>query len=104
MKKIIAATLIMLSSTAYAAGEFDTGTSLLNSMNGNESNRSFAMGYVIGVHDSVSGIVICTPDNVTKGQVRDFVKIYLQNNTSKLSNEASELVITALKQVWPCRR
>jgi hypothetical protein len=104
MKKLIAALLITSASVANAAGEFDTGQTLLNAMNGNEGNRAFALGYVIGVHDAVSGIAVCTPDNVTKGQVRDFVRIYLANNTSKLSNEASQLVIESLKQIWPCRR
>lgn len=104
MKKFIAMLLISSASVVQAAGEFDTGTSLLQAMNGNDGNRSFALGYVIGVHDAVSGIAVCTPDNLTKGQVRDFVRIYLVNNSSKLSNEASQLVIEALKQIWPCRR
>jgi hypothetical protein len=45
-------------------------------MNGSDVNRAFALGYVIGVHDALSGIAVCTPDSITKGQVRDFVRIY----------------------------
>lgn len=105
MKKLIlAALLVVAPSLAQAAGEFDTGSTLLASMNGDVSRRAFALGYVIGVHDALSGVVTCTPNDLTKGQVRDFVKIYLENNTSKLGIEASELVAQALNQIWPCRR
>lgn len=107
MKKLFAALLIAASPAVYAQAEFETVQSLYTQMNGNANDRLIAMGYIVGIHDALSGIAICSPDSITKGQLRDLIKLYLDNNPklrASSSELASKAVAQALAQIWPCRK
>lgn len=62
-----------------------------------------AFGYVIGVHDAMSGALVCSGDDVTQGQVVEVVLKYLRSHPETLNNSADAVVVAALKGVWPCR-
>lgn len=107
MKKLLLTALILASPVVQAQAEFETAQSLYTQLYGNSNDRLVAMGYIVGIHDALSGISICSPDSITKGQVRDLVKLYLDNNPRMRANGnelASKVVGQALSQVWPCRR
>lgn len=100
--KLIAATAVAaLCTSAFA--EFVTGNLLLQRMNSDSAaDRTMALGYVAGVHDVTEGIVQCSGNNVTLGQVRDIAKQYLVNNPSVRDMSAHLMVGVALQQAFPC--
>lgn len=102
---------LALSLPAEAAGEFKTGNEVKAGLEGwvrddsTETVRdAVAFGYVIGVHDALSGSVICSGDNVTQGQVVQVVLKYMRQNPEKLDQSADRVITAALKAVWPCAR
>lgn len=95
---------------ARAAGEFMTGRTLKAGLEGWYSDESddtvrdsSAFGYVIGVHDAMSGTLVCSGDDVTQGQVVEVVLRYLRSHPETLNKSADTVVVAALKGVWPCR-
>lgn len=108
-KLAVAALAAMLVTTAQAAGEFKTGNEVKAGLEGwvrddsTETVRdAVAFGYVIGVHDALSGSVICSGDNITQGQVVQVVLKYMRNNPEVLDQSADRVITAALKTVWPC--
>jgi hypothetical protein len=100
---------LTVSLPAEAAGEFKTGNEVKAGLEGwvrddsNETVRdAVAFGYVIGVHDALSGSVVCSGDNVTQGQVVQVVLKYMRQNPEVLDQSADRVVTAALKAVWPC--
>jgi hypothetical protein len=96
---------------ARAEGEFLTGKILKVGLEGwfstdsDETVRdSIAFGYVIGVHDALSGTLVCSGDDVTQGLVVQAVLQYMRSNPDSLGSSADTVVVTALKGVWPCRK
>jgi hypothetical protein len=94
---------------ADAAGEFKSGNEIKAGLEGWVDKNSteyvrdgVAFGYVIGVHDALSGSVICSGDNVTQGQVINVVLKYMRQNPEVLDRSADQVVAAALKAVWPC--
>jgi CheY-specific phosphatase CheX len=95
--------------TAEASGEFKTGSEIKVGLEGWVDKNSteyvrdgVAFGYVIGVHDALSGSVICSGDNVTQGQVVQVVLKYMRQNPELLDQSADRVITAALKAVWPC--
>jgi len=62
------------------------------------------MGYVSGVSDSLGGVLICYPSNVTLGQVNAIVIKYIENNPDKWNQNASFLVSNPLIKTFPCKK
>lgn len=94
---------------ADAAGEFKSGNEIKVGLEGWVDKNSteyvrdgVAFGYVIGVHDALSGSVICSGDNVTQGQVVNVVLKYMRQNPEVLDRSADQVIAAALKAVWPC--
>ena len=94
---------------AEASGEFKTGNEIKVGLEGWVDKNSteyvrdgVAFGYVIGVHDALSGSVICSGDNVTQGQVVQVVLKYMRQNPEMLDQSADRVITAALKAVWPC--
>lgn len=107
----IVAFATMLVTPGHTAGEFKTGNEVKVGLEGWVSENSeetvrdaLAFGYVIGVHDALSGSVICSGDNVTQGQVVQVVLKYMRNNPEVLDQSADRVITAALKSVWPCAR
>ena len=100
MRKWIAGLLI---APSVAMAEFWDGNSLLQRMNSdNAHERVQAMGYVMGVHDVFSKVSVCSPQNITVGQLRDLVKDYLERNPAIRHYSADSLAVNIMKQTWPC--
>lgn len=90
-----------------ARAEFFDGHDLLQRCQASNAFDSGAcMGYVAGVHDAISGVVICPESHSgrkTLGQVRDLVVQYLHRNPQLRGETADVLIRAALMPVWPCR-
>lgn len=63
-----------------------------------------AMGFVIGVHDVIRGVTVCTPPGVTVSQLMDIVRAYLRGVPHRLHETAESLVQEALTRVFPCEQ
>jgi len=95
--------VMLLAAGSAQAQEFLTGNTLLSNCKAADiSSKSVCLGYVVGAHDAAAGSVICSPDNVTQGQVRDVVVRWLEANPDKRHISADRAVMIALGSVWPC--
>ena len=64
---------------------------------------SAGVGYVVGIHDALDGILFCSPNvNLNKMQVVDIVYNYLRDNPQVRQKEGNIVVSAALKQAFPC--
>lgn len=106
---LLIAALAVAASPARASGEFKTGNEIKAGLEGWVDKQSteyvrdaVAFGYVIGVHDALSGTLVCSGANVTQGQVIEVVLKYMRNNPEVLDQSADRVVTAALKSVWPC--
>ena len=95
---------------ATAEGEFMTGKTLKAGLEGWVSEDSeeivrdaAAFGYVIGVHDALSGSVVCSGEDVTQGEVVKAVLRFMRDRPDTLDKSADVVVAEALKRVWPCK-
>lgn len=94
--------LLALAFVGSAHAEFIDGNKLLSDMNGSFGGQMSAMGYVMGVADTLQGAVVCVPTNVTAGQINDMVKNYLTNVPRERNLSADSIVAKVLKDTWPC--
>jgi hypothetical protein len=92
-----------------AKGEFKSGNEIKAGLEGWVDKDSteyvrdgVAFGYVIGVHDALSGALVCKGDDVTQRQVIDVVLKYMRQNPEVLDRSADQVVAAALTAVWPC--
>jgi hypothetical protein len=100
MRKLIAIALFVPS---MASAEFFTGNKLLSLLNGTTLDQVQALGYIQGVFDAHSSVIICPPGNITAGQVNDMVKNYLSNTPALRHYSADTIIGEALSKVWPCQ-
>ncbi len=107
MKKLFLLLLLALPLLANSqSGNFQNGNKLKTLCEQKDSlfDKSYCMGYIIGVADSIS-VFICAPGGsggVTQGQFTDIVKKYLNDNPAQLHKDADVLVLNALQQAFPC--
>ena len=99
MKRILIA-LAMLSGAAHA--EFWDGNKLHSNFTGTQGEQLLALGYIMGVADTLQNVVFCPPTNVSAGQLRDMVSNYLANVPADRHLSAEGIVGKVLKSVWPC--
>jgi hypothetical protein len=106
---LLIAAFAVAAAPVRAAGEFKTGNEVKVGLEGWVDKQSteyvrdaVAFGYVIGVHDALSGTLVCSGANVTQGQVIEVVLKYMRNNPEVLDQSADRVVTAALKTVWPC--
>lgn len=59
-------------------------------------------GYQAGVEPAKS--LICTPDNVTRGQKVLIVAKYLDDHPEMLQNDPRFLILAAISKVFPCKK
>jgi hypothetical protein len=101
MRKLICAALICAAPAAQA--EFWEGNKLYRYLSEPAGfNNGAALGFVIGVHDLGEGVLHCSPSNITAGQAKDVVIMYLNEFPSLRHNAAHTLVTRAFQRVWPC--
>jgi hypothetical protein len=79
---------------------------LSQSQDKNESRYHTGLfrGYVSGVVDTGNDVLFCTPDGVTRGQYTAVVAKYIKEHPEQWNQPASELVISAMKQAFPCKK
>lgn len=91
--------------TSASWAGFLTGNELYDAC---KSSSAICLGYIEGITDAidvsrVNGAEACIPEHVTVGQVREVVKLYLQQNPQTWHAGASGLVATALSTAFPCK-
>jgi len=62
------------------------------------------VNYIFGVHDSLEGVLICTPSNVTGRQIIAIVGKYIDNHPEKWNQPAQYLVVPPLMNAFPCKK
>ena len=103
MKKLIATSLLVLSSSANAA--FLTGNDLLSKLTSETSaDRMLAMGYIAGIYDVFEGNAICTGGGVNLGQLKDIVLKKLRAVPELRHEIADNFVYVALTEAFPCKK
>ena len=111
IKKLILGLTLSISLNA----SFTDGNRLVEDMNEykiwNNGNKDVSydkvmgfMGYVSGVSDTLNGILICYPKNVTLGQVNAIVIKYIENNPDKWNQSANYLISAPLMKIFPCKK
>lgn len=103
MKKLLVATLLSVAATSVYPSEFESGNTLYSKLIGDQTDRLVGMSYIVGIHDALASLTICSPEGVTKGQLADMMRNWLANNPSLRHQPASVLVNRALSGIWPCK-
>lgn len=102
--KAIKTFIAALAVCGSAHAEFYSGNDLLDRLNGNEYQKLLGMGYIAGVSDALQRLVICVPESVTLGQIRDMIKSHLETNVANRHYSADSLISNHLIKVWPCAK
>ena len=61
-----------------------------------------AIGYVMGVSDSLNETNVCQPTGLNSNQLRDVMHLWLKDNPVKRHESAPVLIQKALLEAWPC--
>jgi len=103
------ATLIFTSQYAFAVS---SGNELLNVCQSNGTQFGRCIGFIEGVsvgvelgeafhgHKDLSDV--CIPANVTNGQLKDIVLVYLRQNPATRHEPAVYAVVRSLRGAFPC--
>jgi hypothetical protein len=104
-RSLIAAALVVasLSSPVQAM----TGNELKRNCGDTGAKYGLCVGFVVGVVDGVlidspPDSIICVPDGVSHGQMKDIVLKYMNDNPANLHFPAALLVFFALGEAFPC--
>lgn len=99
---------ILLTTTAISTGAWAQawdGNTLHNNLSSEKGlQRLLALGYLMGVSDTIHSVVFCPPNEVTVGQIRDMVGNYLRDTPDKRHLGAEVLIGLVLRSKWPCVR
>ena len=101
MKKLLIA---LLFAPTMAHAEFMSGNDLLSKMTADVMDKMYALGYVIGVSDSVENVTVCSPANIKAGQVYDIVQNFLEANPAIRHHSADIIIRSKLEALWPCKQ
>lgn len=109
MKKPSLFVLILILFSSSAQAEFYSGSKLYGflerDMRGaSDFEAGVSTGYVLGVYDSLAGILVCSPEGVTVRQVKQIVFNYMQQHPESWDKSADFSVIAAVREVWPCKK
>ena len=106
-KKLIISSVILLSLYTFPCyGQsifvYDSGNYLFKCMQEDygSKQRNYAMGYIIGVTDTLQGITINIPPEVTKIQIFDTVNNYLLQNPQERHENARVIVLKSLVKAF----
>ncbi len=105
MKIFFAAILILSCSISYSAGFMD-GYELQKYAKGWEISSpdigsDVYIGYIMGVVDSMGGVVFVLPDNVKAGQLAAIVNKYLKEHPEEWNETASVIVARSFRNAFP---
>lgn len=115
MLRQLAVLCFLYLSAASALANFQDGNSLFKSCTVREDSPIFTaaqmhcVGYIQAISDAlevtkISGHAVCSPDNVTAGQLKDIVTQWLQAKPKLRHLAASRLVAAALQDAFPCQQ
>ncbi len=62
------------------------------------------IGYIAGVHDSFNNFLICTPPNVTLGQLKAIVIKFMNENPEEWAKSGDYIVSVALAETFSCKK
>lgn len=101
--------LFLLFASVTAHAEFWTGTKLIQHLEDDQRGSAdymvgMASGYVIGVSDSVAGVLHCMPSAVSVKQAKQVVFNYMKSRPEIWDQSADQAVVAALKATWPCSK
>ena len=101
--------IIFMSVSTLAHAEFYSGSKLFGFLEKDirgqaDYESGIGTGYVIGVFDSLSGILVCAPGGVTVRQVKQVVYNYMQKHPELWEKSADRSVIGAFAELWPCAK
>lgn len=100
MKHLIAGLLVAVPLTAAAF----TGNEWSARNNGQDIERTMALGYVVGTVDTLTyAETVCPPGKVTRGQTRDIFAQWLRLNPTRTHEPAVELIAELFTDLWPCK-
>jgi len=68
------------------------------------AESSNLIGFIVGVNDSIDGILVCIPSRVKIGQLVGMVKKYVREHPDRWNIPANTLVIDALSSTFPCKK
>ena len=104
MKKILLIILLTVSTNVFSDSEgFYNGENLINDMKSDDLYaNAFASGFIHGVNDDSREI--CFYEVVTRNQVTQIIKNFLEKHPEYWKYTASSLVITAVKEIYPCKK
>jgi hypothetical protein len=81
------------------------GNELLQRCASIPDGKLFCTGFVDGIHRLLRGSqfhLVCSPDDVTTGQVRDIAVRYLLDHPADRHHNAEEVVTFAMIEAFPC--
>lgn len=103
MKRILAIAAMLCASHSNAAF-WDGNTLYKNLQEQPNMTLGAAYGFIMGVHDLGEHVLHCSPEGTKAKEVIEVVREFLQYNASDRNKEAQELVSSALKFKWPCKK
>lgn len=103
---------LVASGSASAVGGFKTGEGLVREFNMGPEGRAAQAAYIVGVLDGeriVASVAkfkspICLPNGVPTGHLSLVVHEWLEGHPDRLNQQAANLVLTAVKESFPCKR
>jgi hypothetical protein len=111
--RILTAAMLLVSCHVLAGTTFLTGQALLSKMRewekftkdektGDPIVSGVFMGYVQGIFDANARGLCGTPESLSVGSMSTLVAKYLNDHPAALDKPASESVLQALQQAYPC--
>lgn len=85
---------------SYVDGVINGTTGILNYFYDNSAETDTTVRNLI----RKSPGFFCFPENVTKGQIVDIVKQLLERHPEIRHQDASDLILLAIKSAWPCKK
>ena len=103
--------VLVAATGAQAIGGFKTGEDLLRQYNLGPEARAEHAAYIVGVLDGeriVSTVAkfkspICLPNGVPTSHISLVVQEWMEKHPERLGQQAANLVLTAVKERFPCR-
>jgi hypothetical protein len=103
-RTVLIVSALLASTIDVRAGQFDTGNDFL-SLCANALLVGNCTGSAVGYTDMLNLLgLVCLNGNVTKGQVRDVIKKYMQDHPAERSHPAASLAYSALTEAFPCKK
>ena len=97
---VFAAVLAVAMTGIAQANRLTTGNDLMQHCL--VSPENFCAGYIGGVIDT-SHALFCFPPEVTKREIINITIVYLRDHSDKLGLYAPNLIINAMRAVFPCK-